>query len=139
MFMKNFAVILTISLFTVFFGCSRSGGKSTASSGGVQDSTVIVFAKTMNDFGDLKSGESVVCSFSFINEGKKPLLIHNVTAGCGCTNVKYPLKPVPPGKGGSVEVTFNTKGRQGHQRQAITVYSNGSKEPIMLVFHANVQ
>jgi hypothetical protein len=137
--MKKIIYFLIISLFTIFCNCSGNSGKSVASSGGVQDSTKIVFVNDVHDFGMLKSGESVACSFSFTNEGDNPLLISEVTAGCGCTNVKYPLKPVAPGKSGTIEVKYNTRGKNGHQRQMVTVYSNGSQEPVMLIIRANVQ
>lgn len=136
--MKNVVFIFIIFSLTVYYGCSKGSGKSVASIGGVQDSTIIVFTKNVHDFGELKSGESVGCNFNFTNEGKKPLLIQNVTAGCGCTNVKYPLKPVAPGKSGFIEVTYNTRGKQGHQRQVITVFSNGSEHPETLIIRANV-
>lgn len=137
--MKNLIYLFVIFLITVFYGCSGGSGKSAVGIGGVQDSTTIVFLNDLHDFGDLKNDESVACSFKFTNEGKKPLLIRDVTAGCGCTNVKYPLKPVGAGKSGTIDVSYNTRGKHGHQRQMINVYSNGSEEPVMLVIRANVQ
>jgi hypothetical protein len=137
--MRNIIYILLINLFTVFCNCSGNSGKSVAHSGGIQDSTIIVFIKDVHDFGILQSGESVGCSFSFVNEGKNPLLISEVTAGCGCTNVKYPLKPIAPGKGGTIDIKYNTRGKNGYQNQIVTVYSNGSEMPVILVIRANVQ
>jgi hypothetical protein len=137
--MKDIIYFLLISLFPVFCNCSGNSGKSVANSGGIQESTKIVFVNELHDFGNLKSGESVACSFKFTNEGKNPLLISDVKAGCGCTNVKYPLKPVEPGKGGTIEIKYNTRGKNGHQRQMVTVFSNGSEEPVILVIRANVQ
>ena len=137
--MKNIFYIFLITLITLFCNCSGNSSKSVINSGGVQDSTKIVFINDTHDFGILKAGESVGCSFSFTNEGEKPLLISDVKAGCGCTNVKYPLKPIAPGKGGKIEIKYNTKGKNGQQRQIITVFSNGSEEPSMLIIRANVE
>jgi len=137
--MKNFICVFVICLITALYGCSGGNGKSVANIGGIQDSTIIIFTKNLHDFGELKNGESVACSFSFTNAGDKSLLIQNVTAGCGCTNVKYPLKPLAPGKSGAIEVTFNSRGKHGNQRQAINVFSNGSDEPVILIIRANVQ
>ena len=137
--MKNINFFLIIILITVFCNCSGNSGKSVANSGGIQDSTKIVFINDTHDFGLLKANESVGCSFSFTNEGENTLLIYDVKAGCGCTNVKYPLKPIAPGKGGKIEIKYNTKGKNGQQRQIVTVFSNGSEEPVMLIIKANVE
>ena len=136
--MKHIIKIFIFFLFAVFYNCNDRG-KSISISGGVIDSTKIVFSSEVYDFGALERGELVVCKFNFKNEGKNPLLISDVRAGCGCTNVKFPLKPVAPGKGGAIEVTYNTSGKMGFQHQLLTVYSNGSEQPVLLTIKANVQ
>ena len=134
----NFFIYITF-LFVIIYGCTGRTGKSVAGIGGEQDSTEIVFTKEIHDLGVITSGESVKCSFEFFNNGKNPLLIQQVVAGCGCTNVKFPKKPISPKQKGTIEVTFNSTGRQGHQRKTINVISNGSEMPIMLVIIANVE
>jgi hypothetical protein len=140
MFMR-YIFCLLLSVFFMATGCSISGGgKSnsgeTFSSG---DSAVIVFDKLEHSFGDIKQGDEVACRFGFKNEGTAPLIIQDVRAGCGCTNIKFPTVPVAPGERGAVEVTFNSRGRNGFQRQNVRVYSNGREHPVQLIITADVQ
>ncbi|MDR2928357.1 MAG: DUF1573 domain-containing protein [Cytophagaceae bacterium] len=137
--MKNYRAVILLFAIIAFVGCFGNGSRSAGGSGGEMDSTQIVFDKEMYDFGVLESLEPVACMFGFTNTGKAPLLIQDVVAGCGCTNVKYPLKPLAAGAKGSIEITFNPRGQQGHQRKIVTVSSNGSKEPQVLIIRANVQ
>ncbi|MCL2073944.1 MAG: DUF1573 domain-containing protein [Marinilabiliaceae bacterium] len=137
--MKYQLSIFLIILLSINYACTGRSGKSVASSGGEQDSTIISFVTEIHDFGTINSGESVDCSFEFSNKGKKPLLIQEVIAGCGCTNVKFPKKPLAPNQKGTIEVTFNSAGRQGYQHKSIKVISNGSEKPVILTFQVNVQ
>ena len=137
--MKYRFCIYVIFLFAIIYSCTGRTGKSVAGIGGEQDSTIIFFTKTVHDFGTIKNGELVNCSFEVINKGKKPLLIQHVAAGCGCTNVKFPKKPLAPNQKGTIEVTFDSKGRMGYQRKTIHVTSNGSEMPVPLAIVVHVQ
>ena len=135
--LNKLLVFLIVALFVS--GCFGNGNSNNAKNGEIKDSTLIVFEKEMHDFGTLTAGESVACQFGFTNAGEHALLIREVIAGCGCTNVKYPDKPLKPKEKGVIEITYNSRGKHGNQRQMVHVMSNGSQRPIGLVIRANVQ
>ena len=137
--MLNRIWIFVIAI-VIFSGCFGDGkSNNDAKNINIQDSTLIVFDNDMHDFGTLSAGEAVACQFGFTNAGDKPLLIREVTAGCGCTNVKYPDKPLLPNEKGIIEVTFNSRGKHGNQRQMVHIISNGSQQPMRLIIRAEVQ
>lgn len=133
---------ILISFLTVaFIVCSCSGRNSNSSDLKVEniDTTLVVFDNDFHDFGKVSAREEIACRFGFINKGDHSLIIQDVVAGCGCTNVKYPQKPLAPGEKDAVEVTFNTSGRNGHQRQVVRVISNGTIYPKELIIRAEVE
>ncbi len=92
------------------------------------EKTAIRFLETEHDFGQVKEGEKVTFKYVFENTGNADLLIRKVRATCGCTTPSWDKKPIAPGKKGTVEVVFNTKGRPGMQHKNITVTAN--TEPV---------
>jgi len=84
----------------------------------------IFFEETVHDFGDMIQGERVVYGFKFTNIGGSDLLITRVSTSCGCTVGNYPQDPIPPGKSGVIEVSFDSKNRKGFQNKSITVLAN---------------
>lgn len=135
--------VLVFVFFTAFLvsGCNfvNRNKKETVASETQIGLGRLVFERDTHEFGDVLQGEEVACRFVFVNEGDEPVLIQEVKAGCGCTNIKYPMKPIQPGYRGSVEVTFNTRGRQGFQRQSVLVVSNTADSPVRLSITANVK
>lgn len=93
-----------------------------------QKEAKIKFDKTTYNFGDFSEKQPVQkCTFTFTNVGDAPLIINQATASCGCTIPKYTKKPVMPGQKGTINVTYNGKGRfPGHFKKAITVRTNGN-------------
>jgi len=85
---------------------------------------VISFEKDFHDFGKLRSGEKVTYSFKFRNTGKNLLVISSVTSSCGCTISDYPRQPIKPGESNTIDVSFDSEGRQGLQNKTVTVFSN---------------
>ena len=129
--MKKF-LIAALAL-SMFMACNNSAQKTKES----QDSTIsqnentnsagkgkIVFAETSYDFGTVKEGAVVDYTFKFKNEGTEPVILAQVTAGCGCTTPNYSTEPVLPGKEGEVSVSFNSAGHPGVQQKLVTVTSN---------------
>jgi hypothetical protein len=98
----------------------------------------IQFAEKQHDFGDLVQGESVTYKFAFQNTGTEPLMILNVQTTCGCTAPQWPKKPIPPGEGGEIVVTFNSTKKMGRVNKIITVYTNGEKPEEKLKIVTNV-
>ena len=93
-----------------------------------QKEAKIKFDKTTYNFGDFSEKQPVQkCTFTFTNVGDAPLIINQATASCGCTIKKKKKKPVMPGQKGTINVTYNGKGRfPGHFKKAITVRTNGN-------------
>ena len=99
---------------------------STASgkSGSEDMLPVFQFEKETYDFGSLKEGESVTYAFKFTNTGKSDLLISSANGSCGCTVPDYPKEAIAPGKKGKIDVTFNSKGKEGMQHKTVTIIAN---------------
>ena len=92
-----------------------------------QDSPKIKFDETSHNFGTFPESEPVQkCVFKFTNVGNQPLVINQAVASCGCTVPEYTKTPIPPGGKGTVEVTYNGKGKfPGHFKKSITIRTNG--------------
>lgn len=98
----------------------------------------IRFAEKVHEFGDVVQGQSVNHKFAFTNTGTEPLIILNVQTTCGCTASEWSKKPIPPGEGGEILVTFNSAKKMGRQNKIITVYTNGKVPEEKLKIVANV-
>ena len=99
---------------------------------------VIVFKEYEHNFGRVKEGEKVNYTFSFENKGAGNLVILSALTSCGCTVPKYDKKPIAPGKGGKLEIRFDTSGREGMQVKTITVNSNSTLPVVILKITADV-
>jgi hypothetical protein len=91
------------------------------------------------DFGKMKEGETLNVSFRFKNTGTKPLVISNVTAGCGCTVPETPKKPYQPGETGEIKASFNSSGKVGSQSKQVNVFANVEPAMTTLVFRVEVK
>ena len=84
----------------------------------------IEFNKTTHDFGNLKEGEVVECTFKYKNTGTAPLKILSVEADCGCTIPEYSNKEILPGGEGKIKVVFNSDGFKYNIYKTIDVETN---------------
>ena len=90
-------------------------------------------------FGDIKEdGGNVEHSFTFTNTTSKPVVILDVTSGCGCTTPKYSRKPVMPGQKGEVVVSFDPMNRPGRFSKGVAVETSASATPFNLLVEGNV-
>ncbi len=79
------------------------------------------------------------CSFGFTNVGTAPLIINQASASCGCTVPTYTKTPIQPGERGSVDVTYNGKGKTpGYFKKVITVTSNAKKNVVRLTIEGEM-
>lgn len=101
----------------------------------------IKFDKLSHDFGTFVESENVQqCTFTFTNDGDKPLVINQAVASCGCTIPKYTKTPVKPGEKGTISVTYNGRGRfPGHFKKMITVRTNGVPEMTRLYIEGTMK
>ena len=116
-------------------GCAGNQTKTEAQNGTPQ----ISFDVSEHNFGTIAQGEKVSHTFSFRNIGDGPLQITDVTTSCGCTASKYSTKPVAPGESGTVEVIFDSYGREGKQLKSANVWTNCSDKPVKLQIFAEVK
>lgn len=99
----------------------------------------IVFESTRYDFGYIEESKGRVAhSFEFTNIGKEALIIIDTRSMCGCTASQYSREPIAPGKKGSIDVTFDPKGRPGAFRKEIKVYTSTGKSPVKLIIEGVV-
>ncbi len=100
--------------------------KNPESASGENNANVPVFSfeKEIYNFGMITEGDKVSYSFTFENTGKSDLVISNAQASCGCTVAEFPKEPVPPGKRSSINVVFNSTGKNGYQRKEVEIKAN---------------
>lgn len=67
--------------------------------------------------------------FIFTNIGDDTLKILSVRPGCGCTASDYTKEPIPPGKDGFIDATYNPAGRPGKFGKSISVTTNCKVKP----------
>ena len=94
---------------------------------------------TKYDFGHAQTGEVLVNTFYFKNTGKSDLIISDVSTSCGCTVSDYTDKPIRSGEEGVVTLTFDSKGRTGHQTKRATVLTNCQPNRIVLTITADLE
>jgi hypothetical protein len=90
------------------------------------------FAITVHDFGTVQEGPTADHEFEFVNTGKEPIVISNVTASCGCTTPSYSKEPVLPGKKGKIKASYNTQGRVAPFTKSITITSNAGTKVLTI-------
>jgi len=95
----------------------------------------IEFKKTTHDYGTIKQEiAEVKAEFTFKNTGNAPLIIQTVYPSCGCTSANYTKTPIMPGKKGSIEAVFHTKGSYGSFHKSIFVYTNDTANKIVTLY-----
>jgi len=95
---------------------------------------------TKRDFGTMKQGETLNVTFRFKNTGKKPLVISDVTAGCGCTIPEKPKQPFAPGQTGEIKASFDSnRGQVGSNSKSVNVFANVDPPMTTLTFSVEVK
>ncbi|MCZ2357333.1 MAG: DUF1573 domain-containing protein [Bacteroidia bacterium] len=101
-------------------------------------SPAIVFAQNTYNFGKATQGEVVKYTFKFTNTGKSDLILSNVQASCGCTTPSWSRDPIKPGNSGEIQVAFNTAGKMGPQKKAVTITANTEPAVTMIYIEGEV-
>ena len=102
------------------------------------DKAEMTFKYTDHNFGNVESGSDVSYDFEFINTGKEPLVIKNVSTSCGCTAPSWPREPIPSKGRATIKVRYDSN-RIGNFSKTITVYSNSTNSPVVLSIKGSVQ
>ncbi len=100
---------------------------------------VMVFDDTSHQCGDMKQGEKVSWTYSFKNTGNADLVIASAVGSCGCTVPHYPKGTIHAGDTGTIDVTFDSEGKQGKVLKSVTVVTNCQPSTKILTFTANIQ
>jgi hypothetical protein len=133
--MKKQLILSHLIFIIIMAGCNSGTGRNKGPvSGNAAGEEVagIKFNEYEHDLGKVAEGEKVAYVFPFVNNGPGDLVIKSAVTSCGCTVTKYDKNPIAPGKGGSIEVVFDTSGRNGIQSKTISVKSN-SKIPVVIL------
>ena len=134
--------IISIFLAVIMSVLSSCNNKPATDKAGMYKSDAgtaeVKFREYEHDFGKVAEGEKVAYTFTFDNIGTVDYIIKSAVTTCGCTVPEYESKPVPPGKSGTLEVVFDTSGRNGMQTKTITVNSNASVPVVILKITAEV-
>lgn len=90
-----------------------------------------------HNFGNLSDKRDATHTFRFRNAGKRPLIITQATASCGCTVPSFSKAPIKPGDTSEIKVVFHTTDRSGTFNKVIYIVSNApgnipEKEPVEL-------
>ena len=113
---------------------------SIVTTASAQNQAEIKFEKITQDLGTFSEKDGVrQATFTFTNTGQAPLVINQVVASCGCTVPKYEKKPIAPGQQGTINVTYNGKGKYpGHFKKSITVRTNAKTEMTRLYIEGDM-
>lgn len=91
----------------------------------------ISFPHEIEDLGQVAGGEKVTVRFPFSNAGDANLIVQEVRAECGCTEISHTSRGVPPKGSGEIVAVLNTTGLHGKKQRHIHVRSNDPGRPIV--------
>ncbi len=97
----------------------------------------IVTSTEVIDCGQVMYNQPVTASFKLQNKGREDLIIQDVETSCGCTQVDFPRQAIGAGREFTVAATYDAR-QLGHFVKQVQVFSNGSKEPVMLTLRGVV-
>ncbi len=84
----------------------------------------IHFEKITHSWGEITEGDIVGTEFKFTNTGKKNLEILKTKTSCGCTASNPSKSILKPGESATINVSFNSKNREGEETKTVTVITN---------------
>ncbi|MEO9475254.1 MAG: DUF1573 domain-containing protein [Cyclobacteriaceae bacterium] len=116
-----------------FFAVANVHQRFEEKKGEVSDSPHIVFDKSKSDLGAIHEGTVMETSFEITNSGVAPLVIEDVRSNCGCLAWELDTREIKPGMSGVLKVSFDTKGRTGHQYKNLTIFSNDPSASIQML------
>jgi len=90
------------------------------------------FKDASHDFGTVAEGPDAVTEFTFVNNGKEPIVIEKAQPSCGCTVPTFSKEPIAPGATGTINVAYHTKGKPNPFTKTITVVSNAGTKVLTI-------
>jgi hypothetical protein len=147
--MKKLLFLLVLPI--IWWGCQgkqgNANGVSTdlvnipASGSGASNGELptMIFGDTNHDFGSINQGEKVSYTFKFKNTGKADLVISSAVGSCGCTVPHYPKGTIHAGDTSTVDVTFDSSGKQGKILKTVTLVTNCQPSTKIITITAEIQ
>ena len=96
-------------------------GFMTATQAGGGDWIPAVFPERAFDFGNVARGSQVRHAFPVVNRTNSDVHIAGWRTKCGCTNVKFGARSIPPGTQTTIEATIDTTRFQGAKASGLTL------------------
>jgi len=90
--------------------------------------TTLRIENSTHRFGSLRSGDDATATFTILNTGNAPLLLHEVQTTCGCTAPEWSRQPVQPGQTATVKVKYDTNISGVFSKRAF-IFSNADGSP----------
>lgn len=119
------ATLLTISV--PLLAQTKTDGTRTTVEGKAE------FPEIVHDFGDVITGSGPLeHTFTVKNISQEAMVIYNVVASCGCTDVQWTREPLRPGATGKIRVTYKNEDGPFAFDKNLTVYLSGLKKPVVL-------
>lgn len=94
----------------------------------------VAFNEKEYNFGRVVKGDTVKTTFVMRNEGKNPLIIRKIQPSCGCTASKVDKWEIPAGDSATIEIEFNTLGREGEDLKTLTIITNDPAHPVSKIY-----
>ena len=117
------AILSCFLILFLFASCHQSNRKKSNSLNTGQMG-IFKFDDDEYNFGKIKDGDTVTHTFEFTNVGKVPLIIYDISTGCGCTVAQWATKPVLPGKMGQIKVQFSKHQDFGLHTKLVIIKAN---------------
>lgn len=76
------------------------------------------------DFGTVQQGSIARYKLQITNEGKDTLHIRKIRSSCGCTTGDPDRRVLGPMESATIQVSFNTFGREGYHSKSVTIITN---------------
>ena len=133
---KKTLIVAAVAMLTLAMGFQMRTAQAANvfNTAAAEKQAEIQFDTLRIDMGTFSEKQGVQkCSFVFTNVGTAPLVINQAFASCGCTVPTYTKDPVKPGEKGTIDVTYNGKGKYpGRFSKSIVVRSNAKTEIVRL-------
>lgn len=99
----------------------------------VRVNDMVVADHTVHDFGTIRTKDGPVsCTFTLTNVSEQDIVIFEVVASCGCTDVKWTRKTIPPGGKGTITATYKNSDGPYPFDKMLTAYISGMERPVVL-------
>ena len=121
-------------------GSLTAAQRQTAATDTANYTSLLWLDSTYQNIGKVKKGQVAEISWRLKNDGNKPLVIAQVSPGCGCTVAERPEEPIMPGGESIIRAKFNSTGQhEGEHVKNLAVTANTKNtQSYQLSFRAEV-